>query len=228
MAEVEFFTSGSSPYAYRVEIALKEKKIPYKVIQVDFKNKPQRLLEANPIHKKVPVIIHDGRAVAESFIILEYLEDAFPEQVPLMPKDAFEKSKVRFWADYINQAFITLFKSLWPKPGTPEKQVAIEESVKAIRTLEEGMRNFSSVGPFFAGDKFGVLDCVLAPLCSLQLVFKEVGGVVIPGSQELPRLNKWIEVAKAHPSVSSTLSPEEVPLKFVRAMLADQGAAAAH
>ncbi|CAM6128833.1 unnamed protein product [Calypogeia fissa] len=222
-AEVKLFTFRYSPFAQRAAIALKEKQISFEAIEVDFANKPRELLDANPIYKKVPTIIHNGNAVAESVVILEYLEDAFPQQVPLMPEDTYEKSKVRFWIDYVYKGFSSLAVGFRTKPGTPEKQAAKEDIDKSVKTLEGGMISFSEDGPFFAGERFGLLDVALAPLCMAPPLLKKLGGIEIPGPDEVPRLHRWMDVVKVHPSVSSTIPPEGDALDFMTALFQKMG-----
>ncbi|VAI37630.1 unnamed protein product [Triticum turgidum subsp. durum] len=74
-----------SPFGQRVRIALAEKGLPYEYVEEDLMaGKSDRLLRSNPVHKKIPVLLHDGRPVNESLIILQYLEDAFPDAPALL------------------------------------------------------------------------------------------------------------------------------------------------
>ena len=54
----------------RVCIALALKGIDYEFIEEDIHNKSELLLQSNPVHKKIPVLIHNGKPICESMIIV--------------------------------------------------------------------------------------------------------------------------------------------------------------
>ncbi|KAK6132452.1 hypothetical protein DH2020_033807 [Rehmannia glutinosa] len=104
----------SSPFAMRVRIALREKGLDFESIEEDLSNKSPLLLKMNPVHKQVPVLIHNGKPVCESTIILQYIDEVWRDKAPLLPSDPYERARARFWADYIDkkvQYFALLAKS---------------------------------------------------------------------------------------------------------------------
>ena len=90
----------ASPFSCRVKWALQLKGIPYKYIEEDLMNKSKLLIEYNPIHKKIPVLVHGHKPICESMIIIEYLDEIWPHKHPLLPKDPCERAFARFWLKF--------------------------------------------------------------------------------------------------------------------------------
>ncbi|GLJ19067.1 hypothetical protein SUGI_0342320 [Cryptomeria japonica] len=91
--EVKVLGLWFSPFALRVLIGLEEKGIKYEYIEEDWlSNHSPLLLEMNPVHKKIPVLIHNGRPVAESAIIVEYIDELWSNGPAFLPSDPYERA----------------------------------------------------------------------------------------------------------------------------------------
>ncbi|KAG8489309.1 hypothetical protein CXB51_017350 [Gossypium anomalum] len=92
-----------SPFCMRVKIALNEKGLEYEAQAEDlFGGKSELLLSSNPIYKKVPVFLHDGKPLCESIIIVNYIDETWSSP-PLLPPCSYGRAQARFWADFIDK-----------------------------------------------------------------------------------------------------------------------------
>ena len=72
---------------------LAEKGVPYEPVEIDLDDRPAWIYEKNPTGR-VPVLEDGELVLPESAVILEYLEERYPEP-PLLPADAAERALVR-------------------------------------------------------------------------------------------------------------------------------------
>jgi glutathione S-transferase len=97
MSIVLYYGSGS-PFAWRVQLALEHKALPYERRVLSFSagetRKPE-FLALNPRHR-VPVIVDGDFVLYESNAIVEYLDEAYPGRgAPLFPGDARRRALIR-------------------------------------------------------------------------------------------------------------------------------------
>lgn len=99
------FHYDRSTAAQRVRLIIEEKGLPWKSVIVDtargdVEQLPDNYHELNP-KGLVPVVVNNGVGIAESNVILEYLDDAFPE-TSFRPSSPEDRAKMRLWMKRID------------------------------------------------------------------------------------------------------------------------------
>ncbi|KAK9152970.1 hypothetical protein Sjap_000450 [Stephania japonica] len=151
-----------SPYGIRVRLALSLKDIPYTYKEEDLQNKSPLLLNSNPVHKQIPVLIHNDKPVSESLIIIQYIDETWPHNPPkLMPDDPYERAQARFWADYVDKNVYKLGRRVCLSKGDEERERerARGELCECLKVLEGvlGEREY------FGGGGVGLVDVCGVP-----------------------------------------------------------------
>jgi glutathione S-transferase len=91
---ITLYTAARCPYAARVRIVLAEKDVEFEAVEIDLSDRPAWLYGKNPAGR-VPVIEEeDGRPLPESAVIMEFLEERYPEPT-LLPEDPADRAFVR-------------------------------------------------------------------------------------------------------------------------------------
>ena len=92
-----------SPFCRKVRLSLAEKRVEVELVEERYWEKDPDFLRRNPAGK-VPILKMDGRFLAESGPICEYLEEKFPDS-PLMPQDLEERHEVRRLVSWFDDKF---------------------------------------------------------------------------------------------------------------------------
>ncbi|KAI9173633.1 hypothetical protein LWI28_004146 [Acer negundo] len=128
MGEVKVIGSYLSFFCIRIEWALKLKGVEYEYIEEDLKNESPILLNSNPVHKKVPVLLHRDIPISESLLILEYIDEVW-NQNPLLPQHPYQKAIARFWAKFVDEKCVMGAWAACQAEGE-EKEKAIESAAE--------------------------------------------------------------------------------------------------
>jgi glutathione S-transferase len=208
MAIVFYAGSGSVP-AWKVWLSLEHKQVPYQLRMLSFQDgdfKKPEFLAVNP-RGKVPAITDGDFALWESAVIVEYLEERFPER-PLLPADARERARVRRVAaeaqEYLGDAQQDMSRATFLAPGGKQDPALLararEVAAGEARRLEVEVR-----GPFIAGETPSLADFTLFPILAMlrRITTRFSPEPFDPGA----RLAEWMQRIEALPYYERTYPP---------------------
>ncbi|GLT81496.1 hypothetical protein SLA2020_528780 [Shorea laevis] len=201
MGEVKLLGAWPSFFSYKVIWALKLKGIPYEYIEQDLANKSPLLLQSNPVDKKIPVLIHGGNPIAESIIILQYIEEKWPQN-PLLPSDPYEKAVARFWVKFADKMCPSIGKVF--RFSGEEQEKGLKESLEMLETIGEHAPGLGQK-KLFGGDKIGMVDLALGVLAHWIGPIEEATRVQIMEAGKFPHLEAWMKNFKEDPVIKENL-----------------------
>lgn len=191
MTDLTLISHHLCPYVQRAVISLSEKNVPFERIDVDLANKPDWFRALSPLGK-TPVLKVCDTAIFESAVILEYLEDTQP--APLHPADPLLRAEHRSWIEFGSAILndIAGFYSARDSLAFSMKSKAIAEKFSLLE-LRLGS------GPYFAGDRFSLVDAVFGPIFRYFDVFDDIAPFGI--LDDKPKTEAWRAALAARPSV---------------------------
>src|SRR5579863_5820976 len=199
---MKIFSGPLSMFGAKVEIAAREKAIPFELVMVPFdpargyEPKHPDVLRINP-KRQVPILINDGLtdgdlALFDSTQIFEYLEDLKP-QPALWPRDVTARARARqleHRSDEVYFPHIIRLMGLEDRPDDPAAATAREGAARYYREMEETL----GTRDYLAGDySFADIAFYMA-----QLFGARKGA---PMTAETPALLAWRARMTARPAV---------------------------
>lgn len=106
MAQLQLYNYFRSSTSYRVRIALHLKNLEFDYKPIHLLNNGGEQHSAqyralNPVGG-VPTLVHNDKVISQSFAIIEYLDEAFPQTYQLLPNDVYLRAKIRQVCENIN------------------------------------------------------------------------------------------------------------------------------
>lgn len=178
----------ASTCSKKVRIALNEKGVAFESHLLDLQKREQRQPDYLALNPKgvVPTLVHRGRPIVESSIILEYVDEAFSGP-KLRPDDLSERARMRLWLRFSDEvAYPAVAAPTWkylqdraaaaraargePEPETRAKPLhdaaAIETSMQRMDACIAHLENQLEATPWLNGAEFSLADAAVLPFAS--------------------------------------------------------------
>jgi glutathione S-transferase len=207
-----------SPFAQKVKIALAEKGLEFETRPVSFADPPPELARLNP-RAEIPILVDRGdeedAAVWDSTIILDYLEDRYPEP-SLWPESPAERARVRELEEVCDTQFdavnwgiyeVTYFK----RAGGEEAAVLLDAARRQLWGLYTYLERQLDGREWLNGDAFGRGDLAAQP-------FVSASWAMFHKTADDSPLSRWLARCRERPSIRRVRDE-------VRAYLQEQGGA---
>jgi glutathione S-transferase len=183
------------PFGHRAAISLREKKLDFELRFFEPGKRPPELEAAGP-RAKSPTIFDGDTTVFDSQVVLEYLEDQYPEP-RLLPRDAAGRAEARMFIarfnDEIAPKFGTLIsEALFKKPRDDAK---VAEAKQVFLAALPAWNDHLKDRMFAVGDALSLADITLYTFFPAG---QKNAGVEIPA--ELTDLRAWYERMLARPT----------------------------
>ena len=179
------YDAARCPYCARVRITLAEKDVEYEAIEIDLGNRPAWIYEKN-VTGRVPVIEEDGWILPESAVIMEYLEERYPEPA-LLAADPEDRALARLWMfrhDDLTAPYYAVRRG---------DESAREQLDAQLRRLDDAL----SLRPWLGGRDYGLADIAYVPWI---LRMQQMLGIQFDAQ---PALADWLDRVVERPAVAA-------------------------
>jgi glutathione S-transferase len=202
MAELVVYEHPLSPYAQKVKIALREKGVAFET------RLPEGIgtgaaaggFARASLRGEVPALVHGETEIFDSTIILEYIEETWP-QPPMLPEAPAERARVRMIEDVMDTQFEAITWGLGELSFFRRAQGALKETMEAeARRQAEAffalLETWLGGQDWLNGPRFGWGDLSVAPYLN-----GAAGFGICPA--EGTALAAWMARVNARPSVDA-------------------------
>jgi glutathione S-transferase len=203
---MKLYSAPLSLFSRKVEIALREKGLPFERVMVLFSQsrgyspKHPDVVAANP-KEQVPVLVDRGLTLYDSTVILEYLEDAYPSP-PLYPRAAAERARCRLFDLFADEVMLVPLRALMhrtgPRPLDPERWAADEAKAEQAEVVLE--RHLADLDQRLRGRPYvcGAFSTADISVFMAVLYGQRLGGPALDGRRQA--LSDWYSRLSGRPA----------------------------
>lgn len=204
MSKLTLVSHHLCPYVQRAAIALLEKGVAFERVTIDLAAKPDWFSAISPLGK-VPLLRvaqSDGpeAVLFESNVICEYIEEtqAGPK---LHPVDPLHRAQHRGWMEFGS----TILSDLWGLETTQDPTIFASKR-NAIIAKFARVEVALGAGPYFAGERFSLVDAVFAPIFRYFDVFDIIVDTGVFAAR--PKVRAWRAALSQRPSVRGAVGAD--------------------
>lgn len=191
---------GISNYYNKIKLVLLEKNIPFTEESV-MPSQNEAVLQRSPLGK-IPFIETERGNLSESQVILEYLEEAYPEN-PLYPADSFERAKCRELIQHLELNIELQIRRLY-KEALFGGAVSDETKAEVKERLEiglNGLARLAKFSPYIAGEQYSAADIVAwLHFFMVGMVSEKMYGTDMLATH-LPNVASYMQLIETRPAV---------------------------
>ena len=221
-----------SPFVRKVLACLELKQLAYRIDPIAPFFGDDEYSRLSPL-RRVPILLDDRVTLCDSSVIVQYLEDRYPERYPLYPADVADRARARWLEEYADTRLADVivwgvFNKAVLDPGVWGRPRDLEAIERVLRDELPGVLDYvesqvPASGFLFDSARVGIADiAIAAPFRNLGFARQRVD------AERWPLTAAFVDRVLAHEAFASFRSYEErqlrTPIAQQRAVLADMGA----
>lgn len=195
---MQLYTAQVCPFAHRVRLVMAAKDITHQRVEIDLADMPAWFKKIAPTDS-VPLLETQHGMIWESLIIMEYLEEQFPEN-PLYPQSNYLRARGRIVPATVGPNFVGAFYKLI-------RGEADAQSVQLAQVLQKLEDSMVGDGPFWLGDAPTLTDLALYPWFERWSVVEHYRSIALNPPEKLAH---WLKAMAKLPYVRQEACPDQL------------------
>ncbi|KAL6243992.1 hypothetical protein RBB50_008861 [Rhinocladiella similis] len=206
-----------SGYSQKIRLALREKGLLFEIRYPHAADSTSKddFLNGN-LRSEVPFLVDGDLKIFDSTIILEYIEDKWPDQTPLRPQHPAARARTRMIEDMCDTHYEAInwglgevfwFGRAEGDLATRLRSTAADQTAQIQQWLSERLGD----AQYFGGDQFGLADIAVFPFLNRSVYWKLGPEVESP-------LAVWLGRVKRRPAVQETVAEYEAAILAIPAV----------
>jgi glutathione S-transferase len=210
---MRLYSHDASPFAARVRIQIQAKKLAVQ-IEPPPAAPGSAQLRGFSATGRIPILEVDGELIPESRVIMEYLEDRFPEPA-LRGQSARQAARVRLVCQLVDTYLVPALQPLRIAFRSKLGAAELGEAQRALTDTLDCIEHYLTDGKYTVADELTLADCMLAPMlfyvelltAAVQPDFRVAGW---------PRVERSYRAARQHDAAGPVIESMHVATRGMR------------